>query len=109
MPLRWIFITYGSILVPLFLFAFGWDLLGIVVRVLLFVFPFLRHDHTKKGFNFHLHKQSGSLGYPWGFGFNAWGRKFFYFHYYMGWSNQSEMHHRDRCTDPAYCEWHGNL
>ena len=109
MPFKWIFITYGSILIPLFLYAFGWDILGIIVRILLFLIPPLRFDHTKKGFAFHLHEQSSTIGFDWGFGFNAWGRKFFFFHSYMGWSNLSEKHHRDNCDDHAYCLWHGSL
>jgi hypothetical protein len=37
------------------------------------------------------------------------GRKFFYFHDYMGWHNLSEGHRSDACDDPAYCPWHGSL
>lgn len=26
-----------------------------------------------------------------------------------GWSNLSQTHTKEDCTDPAYCQWHGSL
>jgi hypothetical protein len=40
----------------------------------------------------------------------AWDtRRLHFFFSYAGWSNLSQNHRTDQCTDHAYCQWHGSL
>gem|GEM_PF-4020024 len=48
-------------------------------------------------------------GWDYGIKFTWGGRRIFFFHSFMGWHNLSEAHTSARCSDPAYCPWHGSL
>ncbi len=41
--------------------------------------------------------------------FNWAGRRIHFNRSCFGWHNFSEMHTRENCHDPAYCQWHGAL
>ncbi len=107
-------IFWAAIIGPLFLWAYGWEMVGyffIAVKWLVFGHLDWTPEKDKKSFfkSFSIHSQNGVLEPHWGIGFQLRGRRHFYFHDYMGWHDLSEGHQRDKCDDPAYCSWHGNL
>jgi hypothetical protein len=108
------FYIFAALIGLLFLWAFGWQVLGcffVAVKWLSFGHLTWTPEKDKKSFfkSFSVHSQSGLFGPHWGIGFHLGGRRHFYFHDYMGWHNLSEMHRSDECNDSAYCLWHGNL
>ena len=108
------FLLMMSICVVLLLRAYAYSIVGFLLRLLLKVHKGLEWKPEKDAAppleSFSIHTQVSNLGETdWGFGFSADGRRFFYFHDYMGWHDLSEGHRRDKCDDPAYCLWHGSL
>ena len=95
------------------LWAYGYEIVGVLLRLLLRLHKKLEWRPEKDKMSplpsFSIHTQKGLFGPDWGFGFMMDGRRFFYFHDYMGWHDLSEGHRRDKCDDPAYCPWHGSL
>ncbi len=111
--MRLAFYVYVVVIGLLLLWAYGYQIVGWLLRLLLRLHKKLEWQPEKDVAppleSFSVHTQDGLFGPDWGFGFSAGGRRFFYFHDYMGWHDLSEGHRRDKCDDPAYCPWHGSL
>ena len=89
----------------LMIWVYGHDIIGYFLKLLIRIL-----GEKVPGTKVKIHTQDSNIGGPdWGVAWEADGRKFFFFHDYMGWHNLSEGHHRDKCDDPAYCPWHGSL
>lgn len=109
----WPWIVYLSFIGVLVLWAFGYEMVGFLLKILLRLHGKLEWRPEKDVMpplaSFSLHTQDGLFGPDFGLSWTAEGRRFYYFHDYMGWHDLSEGHHRSKCNDPAYCPWHGSL